>query len=756
MKLVRRAMFLLTIGPAALAAQTSRTDQWPAYGNVGGTRFSPAAQITPANVGQLELAWIYRTGDYHRTRGRFEANPILVDGTLYLSTPLGRVVALDPATGAERWQTDERIDLSGDYGDLANRGVATWLDPSAEPGAPCRRTIYLGTVDARLIALDAATGTRCTGFGAGGVIDLSAGLHQQPAWHGEYAVTSPATVVGSLVIVGSSIADNNRTDTPEGAVRAFDARTGRLAWSFDPIPRSADSPVWSTWRDSSGVKTGAANAWTVFSADSALGLVYVPTGSASPDFVGGARLGQNLYANSLVALDAKTGRVAWYFQVVHHDLWDYDIPAQPALFTWRKNGRMVPAVAVATKMGHLFILDRRNGKPLVPVEERAVPKSDLPGEETWPTQPFPPAVYRLVPEVAPLVAFGRSDSTRNACAARIAQLRYQGIFTPQSLQGTINYPGHIGGVNWSGVAVDELRGLLIASVNNFPTVVRLIPRDSMAAERARSHGQEIGSQRGTPYGMMRTDLWPEHQLPCTPPPWGSLVAIDFTTDSLRWSVPLGTTPGAGTLPYGSISLGGAIVTGGGLVFIAASLDNHLRAFDERTGEVLWGMSLPAGGQALPMTYVAGGRQFVVISAGGHDRLRTPMGDYVVAYALPQAGRPALDTTYSVTSGNYVGEMRVGGARVGLGVTLRVARDSIGVTATGTDSIAVIAGTAARHDGRGVRLDIPFDYAAKHCAGVIHATLTPWNGGNLLEGDAEITGTCGGGPPEQGSVALRRR
>jgi quinoprotein glucose dehydrogenase len=761
-KLAPITLPLVILGMTArpLAAQAAQATEWPAYGNVGGARFSPAAQITPANVGRLQLAWIYRTGDYHRSRGRFEANPIVVDGTLYLSTPLGRVVALEPATGAERWQSDQRIDLTGDYGDLANRGVATWLDAASPAGALCRRIIYLATVDARLIALDAANGRRCEGFGEGGSIELAKDLRHAPAWQGEYGVTSPPTVVGDIVVVGSAIADNQRTDAPEGVVRAFDARTGRLRWSFDPIPRSPVSPVWNTWRDSSGATTGAANAWTVFAADPALGLVYVPVGSASPDFYGGRRLGQNLYANSLVALEVKTGRVAWYFQAVHHDLWDYDIPAQPALFTWRKGGATMPAVAVATKMGHLFILDRRNGRPLVPVEERPVPRSDVPGEEAWPTQPFPPPAYRLVPEQLPPEVFANTDRGREACRAAVRDLRYEGIFTPQSVRGTINFPGHIGGMNWSGVAVDEARGLVIAPINSFAMVVRLIPRDSLAAERSRSHGEEISRQRGTPYGMIRTALWPPGALPCTPPPWGVLAALDLATDSVRWRVPLGETPGQAGNPeaaaWGTIGLGGATVTGSGLVFTAGTLDGHLRAFDEGTGALLWSTPLPAGGHALPTTYVANGRQYVVIAAGGHDRLNTPLGDYVLAYALPSVGSAPADTTDRVSPGAYAGEMRVGGARVGLDVTLAAIGDSLALTAAGTDSIAVTPGAAARRSGRSAQLDIPFDYAAKHCSGVIHALVTPWNRGNLLEGDASVSGTCGGGVTEQGSVALRRR
>ncbi len=433
MKAPLTVLFLAATGAAA--SQTP--GDWPAYGrDAGGARFSPLTEITRANVAELRPAWVYRTGDYLRDRGRFEATPLVVEGTMYVSTPLGRVIALDPASGAERWTYDARVSLEGDYGDFANRGVATWRDPARAAGRPCRRRVFLATVDARLIALDGATGRPCAHFGADGQVDLAAGLRHAPHYHGEYGVTSPPVVVNGLVIVVAAVSDNQRADEPEGVVRAFDVRTGQLRWKWDPIAAPA---------------TGAANAWSVFSADPARDLVFVPTGSASPDFYGGERPGDNRYANSVVALRASTGRVVWAFQVVHHDLWDYDVPAQPTLLTLRRDGRVIPAVALATKMGHLFLLDRLTGAPLVPVAEQAVQASDVPGESAWPTQPFPPAPFRLSPEsLSAADAFGTSDSTRALCRARIAALRYRGVFTPPSLQGTIIWPGNIGGMNWSG------------------------------------------------------------------------------------------------------------------------------------------------------------------------------------------------------------------------------------------------------------------------------------------------------------------
>jgi len=731
---VKAALTVLFLAATGAAASQTPGD-WPAYGrDAGGARFSPLTEITRANVAELRPAWVYRTGDYLPDRGRFEATPLVVEGTMYVSTPLGRVIALDPASGAERWTYDARVSLEGDYGDFANRGVATWRDPARAAGRPCRRRVFLATVDARLIALDGATGRPCTNFGADGRVDLAAGLRHAPDYHWEYGVTSPPVVINGLVIVGAAVSDNQRADAPEGVVRAFDARTGRLRWKWDPIAAPA---------------TGAANAWSVFSADPARDLVFVPTGSASPDFYGGERPGDNRYANSVVALRASTGRVVWAFQVVHHDLWDYDVPAQPTLLTLRRDGRVIPAVALATKMGHLFLLDRLTGAPLVPVAEQAVQASDVPGESAWPTQPFPPAPFRLSPEsLSAADAFGTSDSTRALCRARIAALRYRGVFTPPSLQGTIIWPGNIGGMNWSGVAVDEGRGLLIAPTNRVAMIVTLIPRDSLMAMRHAHPGTEISAQRGTPYGMMREELFGPDGVPCTPPPFGTLAALDLAAGAVKWQVPLGPAP------QGSVSLGGGIVTAGGLVFIAGTTDQRLRAYDEETGTELWSAPLPAGAQAMPMTYLADGHQYVVIAAGGHDRLGTTMGDYVVAFALPGAAA-AHDTTPPSFAGDYAGTITVGAARMGMELQITGA-DSLTGTIGRIDSIAVTGPVVIRHAGRGLTAEIPFAYPARQCSGTIAASGELWNGGRLLEGDVEVTGTCGHGRTQHGTWAARKR
>ncbi len=626
---------------------------WPAYGrDAGGSRYSPLAGINRSNVKKLKVAWTYRTGDvsdgsHTASKSTFEATPILVDGTLYLSTSFNRVIALNPETGTERWSYDPKINLAVHYDDgLTSRGVSTWLDPQRSAGQqPCRRRIFEAINDGRLIALDGATGTLCTDFGTGGVVDLTRGIRN--FLPGRYHMTSPPAVIGNLLVVGSAIGDNNRVEEASGVVRAFDARTGQLRWSWDAIPRNQDDPARKTWAGDSASRTGAANVWSIISADPQRDLVFLPTSSASPDYYGGERKGNNLYANSLVALRASTGKLVWHFQVVHHDLWDYDIPAEPALITVHKRGREIPAVAVATKMGNLFILERETGKPLFPVEERPVPQSAVAGEELSATQPFPVAPRPLVPQqkITQQDAWGITPAEREQCRERIKALRSDGIFTPPGLQGSLTYPGTIGGMHWGGTSFDPKRGLLITNTNRLAVVITLIPREGFNSEeqaewKSLNPTATLSSQKGTPYILSRDYLLNERLIPCTPPPWGTLVAVDVATGAVRWEVPLGTMPELGSVPessrWGSLNLGGSIVTAGGLVFIAAARDNYLRAFDVETGAELWKGELPASAQATPMTYVAkkGGKQYVLIAAGGHSGLHTKLGDYVVAFALP--------------------------------------------------------------------------------------------------------------------------
>ncbi len=623
MRLMRYIALTLFFAASLPAAD----DGWPAYGrDAGGTRYSPLKQVTRANVGKLKVAWTYHTGALQpetrlNAKAAFEATPILVNGTLYFSTPFNQVIALDPATGAEKWKFDPQVSRTHDYSVVTSRGVAAWTDNRGAMDGPCQLRIFEGTIDARLLAIDGQTGKLCADFGDAGQVDLTQGVDYQKFYRGNYQVTSAPTVVGDVVITGSSIGDNAAVNLERGVVRGYDTRTGKLVWTWDPIP----------WANQQKVRTGAANAWSTIAADEKRGLVFVPTGSASPDYYGGERPGDNRWANSVVALKASTGEFVWGFQVVHHDLWDFDVASQPTLIEF--HGK--PAVAVTTKMGNVFVLDRETGKPLVTVEERAVPKSDIPGEDAAPSQPIP-AWSAMVPQkLTAADMWGPTPEMRKWCQEKLASYRNDGMFTPPTFKGTISFPGNIGGVNWGGAAWDPVRNILIANTNRVAAVANLIPRADLPAARQKNEEMawrgEFAPQFGTPFGMHRDWLVSPSGLPCNAPPWGALVAFDLKTGKPRWEAPLGSM-GEGA-PPGSISFGGPMATAGGLIFTAAALDPHLHAFDADTGKEVWTVELPASAQSTPMTYQWEGRQYIAICAGGHGKMKSKMGDAVVAFRL---------------------------------------------------------------------------------------------------------------------------
>lgn len=621
---------------------------WAYYGgDAGGQRYVPASEITPANVTGLKEAWRISTGaladkpDAVRKRYAFEGTPILAGDRLVLCTPFNEVMALDPATGAVRWRYDPKISLDQrPANQFVCRGVAFWKDTAAAEGSACASRIFMGTNDGRLVALDARTGNPCADFGRDaahpGQIDI--GVDRLLIWPGEFQITSPPAVSHGIVIIGSSIGDNARVDAPKGTVRAFDARSGAPRWTFDPVERGArDHP--DDWKNDAAAHTGQANVWAPISIDEKRGLVFLPTTSPSPDFFGGLRAGDNRYADSVVALNVETGEVAWSFQTVHHDVWDYDLPAQPTLATLTRDGKPVDVVIQVTKTGFMFVLERDTGKPFFGVEERRVPQGGVPGEALSATQPFPLRPPALVPQKLDKGgAWGVAWFDRRACNAKLDKMRSEGIFTPPSTQGTIIYPFTGGGANWGGMAFDPARKIAVVNVNIMAHIVTLFPAGEYKGRREVDEGAEISPQIGAPFGMRRDLFVSPLGLPCTPPPWGKLVAVDLETGTIKWSEPFGTIRDLAPVPlplkWGVPNFGGPLVTESGLIFIGATMDNYLRAFDTATGAELWKARLPAGGQATPMSYVWKGRQYVVIAAGGHARAGTKIGDEVVAYALP--------------------------------------------------------------------------------------------------------------------------
>jgi membrane-bound PQQ-dependent dehydrogenase (glucose/quinate/shikimate family) len=612
---------LLALSSAASA------QEWTSYsGDVGGTRYSPLKQINRQNVKNLQRAWTYHTGEVDRGGNAtdrhhiapFESTPLAIDGVLYLSAPSNRVIALDAEKGQEIWQFDPQAGRSGQREFFQHRGVAYWQNKKADD-----RRILFGTFDGRLIALDAKTGKPCRDFGKNGVVDLRTGAAD--AYPGaEYSVTSPPAIYQDLVITGAAVPEYP-SKGPSGMVRAFDVRSGKLVWTFHTVPQPGEVGHASWEQDAWKDRTGA-NVWSLMSVDSERGLIFLPIGSASYDFYGADRKGLDLFSNSLVALEAATGKLVWYYQMVHHDIWDYDMPAQPTLITVRRDGREIPAVAQVTKMGFVFIFDRLTGKPLFPVEERTAPSSGVPGEAAWPTQPFPVKPPALVRQ-----SFSEADITtvtpesNRYCMELFHSLENRGMFTPYGRKMTLVVPGTLGGATWSGGSFDRASGFLFVNANELGSVGAMEPQPAGAPEQYR---------RGSKDGEYAR-FWDEHQWPCQRPPWGTLTAVNVNKGEIAWKVPLGVVDEL-KMPTGTPNLGGSIVTAGGVVFIGATTDSRFRGFDASTGEQLWVASLEASAYATPMTYVGKktGKQFVVIAAGGGGYFRGKVSDTLAAFALP--------------------------------------------------------------------------------------------------------------------------
>ena len=624
----------------AQAAQASPVAGWPAWGDTpGGLRYSAATQITPENVGRLKVAWTYRMGESESQSAHplwtFEATPIIAEGRMYVCSNVNKVVALDPETGKEIWTYDPKIKSKGLW--LHNcRGVSYYHDDTAAAGSECAGRILTGTLDGRLIALDSATGKPCSGFGKDGAVDVTADLGTVNP--GEYTIPSPPAIIGDRAIVGAGVLDNTRIDIAAGVIRAFDVRTGALSWAWNPLP--PDKSDADLAPPGERYAHGTTNAWSILSVDPEHGLVFVPT-NTSPDYFGGMRHGLDYYSSSIVALDAASGKVVWHFQTVHHDLWDYDVPAQPVLFDFPTDHGPIPALAQATKQGNIFVLNRLTGEPLVPVEERPVPtQGGAPDDMPSPTQPFlTNPTYDLYPGDLTLDdMWGFTFWDRGKCRDLFQKYFYKGRFTPPSIQGSLVFPYDYGIMNWGGLAIDPSRNILVVNTSRVFAAITMVPRKE-ADQRIAQGNPPTSLALGTPYAYDRTLMLSPFGAPCNRPPWGTLVAIDLKAGKRLWEIPFGTTRDAAPFPIwlglGVPSVGGPVVTASGLAFIAATTDDFIRAFDTKTGEKLWQERLPAGGQANPMTYQLkpDGKQYVVIAAGGHTMLGTKHGDYLIAYAL---------------------------------------------------------------------------------------------------------------------------
>lgn len=638
--ILRSATRLLTFFVAALASLScpvatvadELSADWRFYGrDAGGSRYAPFDQINRGNVDKLEVAWTFRTGDIASNGSEDQNTPLMVGDTLYACTPRNIVIAINAENGAERWRFDPKSDNWLRW--RRCRGLGYHKAGAAQSSAICAERILVGTIDARLIALDAKSGRPCPDFGNDGTVNLLAGLGKVKP--GFYFVTSPPTVARDKVIVGGWVLDNAEVGEPSGVIRAFDATTGAFAWAWDmgrpgehgmPPPHQTFTP-------------GTPNSWSMHSYDDKLGLVYIPTGNATPDYWGGKRSeAAEKYSSSVVALDIETGAPRWSFQTTHHDLWDYDVPAQPVLVDLPvEDGPPTPALIQATKRGEVFLLDRRDGKPLAEVEERPAPQGAAEGDWVAATQPYSVGMPSFAgAKLTEADMWGLTPLDQMLCRIMFKRLLYDGAMTPPSVQGSLQYPGNGGGMNWGSVAVDTGRMIMIVNDLQLANVVRLIPRAEIAESGPNSKHRGVSPQIGTPFGVDSDAMMSVLGLPCQRPPYGSISAVDLTTRTLLWTKPVGTAEAliGLPLPQGMPTLGGSLVTKGGLTFFAGTQDFYLRAFDSKTGAELLKAPLPVGAQATPMSYISPtGRQMVVVSAGG-ARGMPGRGDYIIAYALP--------------------------------------------------------------------------------------------------------------------------
>ena len=640
--------------PAAVEYATLQTGaDWPAYGGSHhATRYSPLDQITPDNVAQLEVAWEFRTGDLPEGDEAFgnQNTPIKIGDRLFVCSALNKVSALDAASGAEFWTYDPEVSPDAIGYNATCRGLAYYATPDAAAGDLCATRVLLQTLDARLIAIDTQTGQLCPDFGNAGIVNLMDGIGDSAP--GFYSPTSPPTVVRNIAVVGSQVSDGQTREAPSGVIRGYNAQTGALEWAWDMVNPDQTNPL----PDGEIYTPGTPNMWTIASGDDALGLVYLPLGNSAVDYWGGDRSeAENAYSTALVALDVTDGEVRWFYQTVHYDIWDYDLGSQGTLADFPTPQGPVPALILPTKQGQFFIFDRATGEPLVTIEEQAVPTGGVEPERLSPTQPhvtdFP---NQIKPDIEERHMWGMTPLDQLWCRIQFRQASYQGPYTPPTTDTSwIQYPGYNGGSDWGGIAIDTGRNILVSNYNDTPNYNRLVPREEVDAlgivpigdpnYSSNSHNG-ISPQALTPFGIEVNAGWrvPFTGMLCKEPPYGGIMAIDLDSRQVLWDKPFGSArkngpfgiPSMLPIDIGTPNNGGTAVTATGLIFVAATTDDLIRAISIETGEVLWEAELPAGGQATPMIYEAQGRQMVVINAGGHNFMETPIGDYFIAYALP--------------------------------------------------------------------------------------------------------------------------
>ncbi len=614
-------------------------DDWHQYGRTPyGQRYSPLKQITPENVNTLQVAWQYQTGDVKLPEDvgetTYQVTPLKVRDTLYLCTPHNWAIALDAATGKEKWKYDPNVGLNPDRQHQTCRGVSYYADPTLTAGQPCAERIYLPTSDARLIALDAANGQVCPSFGDKGTLHLETGMPYNPA--GYYYSTSPPVIAAGKIIVGGAVNDNYSIHEQSGVIRAFDINTGTLIWNWD----SGNPDVTAPLPEGQTYTHNSPNSWSVSSADEKLGLLYVPLGNQTPDQLGTGR-SENVekFSSSIVALDLNSGQMRWVRQTVHHDLWDMDVPAQPTLLDINTATGAVPALAGPTKQGDIYVLNRRTGEPILPIEEVPAPSGAIEGDFTAPAQPV--SALSFMPQ--PLTGkdmWGVSMFDQLACRIEFLRLRYEGRYTPPSLQGSLIYPGNFGVFNWGGVAVDPGRQVMFGMPTYLAFTSRLIPRaDVPPPDNRKASEQGLNRNEGAPYAVFMGPFVSPLGLPCQAPPWGYVAGADLRTGKIIWKHRNGTVRDSSPLPLplkvGVPGIGGPIITASGVAFLGAAVDDYLRAYDVTSGKQLWEARLPAGGQSTPMSFaLENGKQFVVMVAGGHGSVGTKPGDYVIAYTLP--------------------------------------------------------------------------------------------------------------------------